>query len=137
MNRMRQGDSPVPVPVLRVEVADRLMARLRGLIGRPQPAPGHGLLLVGERAVHGVGMRYPIDLAFLDAQGVIVSCRRLPQWRWRLCRAAVHVIELAEGECARLGLRPGVRPRLEVHGVRPSAMRRQAVQLIAASMEGR
>ena len=57
---------------LRVQVARGFLARARGLLGRPEPSPGCGLLLRNVAAVHGFGMRHPVDVVFLDARGVIV-----------------------------------------------------------------
>lgn len=53
----------------RVGVARSLLARLRGLLGRPSLAPGEGLLLAPCNSIHTVGMRYPIDVLFLDRSG--------------------------------------------------------------------
>lgn len=102
---------PVMPPVLLVREAASFLARARGLLGGPPPAPGCALLLRGV-CVHGFGMRYPIDLVFLDDEGVVVRCAELPPARIRACIHARHVLEMRTGEGARLGLRPGVRPLL-------------------------
>jgi uncharacterized membrane protein (UPF0127 family) len=53
---------------LRVDVADRFLPRLIGLLRHPTPpAAGTGLLLIARGGVHTVGMRYPIDILQLDA----------------------------------------------------------------------
>ena len=56
-----------------VAVADRWWLRLRGLLGRPPLAPGEGLLLDPCRAVHMLGMRYPLDVAFVDDRRTVVA----------------------------------------------------------------
>lgn len=96
------------------EVADTYAARLRGLLGRP----GYegALFLPRTRAVHSVGMRFPLDVAFLDAEMRVVDTARLPPWRlcrprWR-CRA---VLEAEAGAFERWRLRPG--DQLELHPV--------------------
>jgi uncharacterized membrane protein (UPF0127 family) len=71
-----------------LEVADTFRARLLGLIGR-----GHldgALLLSPARAVHTLGMRFPIDVAYCDTEMVVlrtVTLRRhridRPVWRAR------------------------------------------------------
>ncbi|MGE0800194.1 MAG: DUF192 domain-containing protein [Lautropia sp.] len=106
-----------PALELIVHVAATARDRLRGLLGSPPPGDRSGLLLVGERAVHGLGMRYAVDLLFLDEQGVVVACAVLPPWRLRWCVSARHVVELRAGEIARLGLAVGQRPRLRVPGI--------------------
>jgi hypothetical protein len=57
-------------------------------------------------------MRYPIDLAFLDEDGLIVGCARLAPTGVAGCRGARHVLEMRAGEIERLGLRVGQRPEL-------------------------
>ncbi len=94
-----------------VAVVDSWWRRLRGLLARPPLSQGEGLLLLGCDSVHTVGMRYSIDIAFLDAEGRIVrSIERL-----RPCRiglggtAAVHTLELPPGRLEETGTVPGDR----------------------------
>ena len=88
--------------------ADSFIERARGLLGRPSPAEGEGMLFPGCRSIHTIGMRYPIDLVFLDGLGGVVGLRSgLKPFRLALCRKATAVLELACGEVERLGLRPG------------------------------
>jgi uncharacterized protein len=47
-------------------VAETLAARLAGLAALPGLAPGRALLFPYCRSVHTVGMRFPIDVAFLS-----------------------------------------------------------------------
>ena len=91
-------------PRIRVVVATGWLGRMRGLLGRPQPSPGRGMLFIGESAVHGFGMRWSLDLVFLDGAGRIVGCDRLPVNRIRWHRGARQVLELRSGEIDRLGL---------------------------------
>jgi uncharacterized protein len=57
----------------RVGVADRFWLRLRGLGGRSGLERGEGLLLRPCRAVHMLGMKFPLDVAFLDAGNRVVA----------------------------------------------------------------
>lgn len=54
---------------LRVFVARSPRARLLGLALLPDLPPGCALLLPGCSSVHTFGMRFPIDIVFLDAGG--------------------------------------------------------------------
>ncbi|HEX2088113.1 MAG TPA: DUF192 domain-containing protein [Solirubrobacteraceae bacterium] len=89
------------------------LARARGMLGRePQP-----LLLAPARSVHTCGMRFPIDVVFLDAElRVVRVVRGLRPWRLAGARRARAVLELPAGgagaiaEGDRLALRPGCRP---------------------------
>ena len=77
-----------------VRVANTFRARLLGLALRSEP-PDHALLLPGTRAVHTFGMRFDLDLYWLDADGRVVRVdRRVPRRRLRGCRRARSVIEL-------------------------------------------
>ena len=89
------GEEPLAVDV---DVAETFAERARGLIGRPAPAPGRGLLIPRCNAIHTLFMRYPIDATFLDRKGrVVKSVRNLRPWRlfvWGGWRAA-QVLETA------------------------------------------
>ena len=92
-----------------VHRAERWSDRLRGLLGKPQPAAGHALLITPCASVHTAFMRYPIDIVFLNGQGCVVKrVEALRPWRIAACWRARHTLELAAGEARRLGLEPGV-----------------------------
>lgn len=57
----------------RVAVATGFWPRFRGLLGRARLRRHEGLLLDPCRAVHMLGMRYPIDVAFLDPHRRVVA----------------------------------------------------------------
>ena len=83
---------------LRVAVAARAGARLLGLAMLDDLAPGWALLIPRCRSVHTLGMRFALDLIFLDSQGAAVRVdRRVPPRRVRSCRPADAVIETAAG----------------------------------------
>ncbi len=48
------------------EVAETPSSRRRGLLGREGIPEGGGMLIVPCRQVHTLGMRFPIDVVFLD-----------------------------------------------------------------------
>jgi uncharacterized membrane protein (UPF0127 family) len=88
------------------EVADTRRARRRGLLGRD----GLDGALVIERCrwIHTIGMRFPIDVAYLDDDGVVVKTMHMNRFRlgipvWR----ASWVIEAEGGAFGRWGLRVG------------------------------
>ncbi len=93
----------------RVLLANRWLTRLRGMLARPAPLPGEGLLLSPCRSIHMYGMRYPLDVAFLDDRGgVVASYPALPpgaRTRWH--RQAVHALELPAGTLESSGTRVG------------------------------
>ena len=95
----------------RVAVADSWWHRLRGLLARPRIRAGDGLLLLDCTSVHTVGMTYPIDVAFLDAEGTIVRrIARLAPFRVGMGGpTAVHALELPAGRLDDTGTVTGVR----------------------------
>src|SRR5215213_7321992 len=71
------------------------LARLLGLAGLRTLSPATGLLLPGTRSVHTCGMRFALDLVWLDDQGRVVRIdQAVAPWRVRGCRAARAVVEL-------------------------------------------
>ena len=68
--------------------------RLVGLAFRREPA-GHALLFERCRSVHTFGMRYPLDLHWLDRSGREIRVdRAVPPGRVRSCRRAFAVVEV-------------------------------------------
>lgn len=79
-------------------VADRPIARLVGLLGTADLAPGEGLWLEPCRSVHTVGMPIPIACAFLDGDGrVLRIVDPLPPWRMARAAGARAVVETVAG----------------------------------------
>jgi uncharacterized membrane protein (UPF0127 family) len=77
-----------------VPVADGLRARLLGLAGLELEAAGPGLLIPRCASVHTFGMRFALDLVFLDERWrPLAVCRAAPR-RVFSQRAAAAVLEL-------------------------------------------
>jgi uncharacterized membrane protein (UPF0127 family) len=78
-----------------VPVADRFRARLLGLSLLDREDAGPGLLIPRCAAVHTFGMRFALDVRFLDADGVLLSSRRaVPPRRFVAHRGAAAVLEI-------------------------------------------
>jgi uncharacterized protein len=91
-------------------LADRPSTRLRGIMGWKGLRRGEGLLLRPTFSIHTMFVRFPIDAVFLDKEMKVVSiAHELKPWRFAGARKAKSVLELAAGECRRLGLRAGDR----------------------------
>ena len=96
-----------------LEVADSASDRARGLLGRD--GFEGALLLRPARSVHPVGMRFPIDVAYLDRDLVVL--RTVTLRRWRVSRPVLHchaVLEAEAGAFAHWNLKPG--DQLEIKG---------------------
>jgi uncharacterized membrane protein (UPF0127 family) len=91
-----------------VEVADRGPARTRGLLGRQSLGEGEGLWIVPCEAVHTFGMRFAIDLVFLDRRNIVRKVRSsVPPGRLSGCLRARSVLELAAGTLQNTSIHPG------------------------------
>jgi uncharacterized membrane protein (UPF0127 family) len=76
-------------------VATAVRARLLGLAHLDRDAAGPGLLIPRCSCVHTFGMRFRLDLVFLDAGGRQISVRRGVGPRRVACeRGAAAVLEL-------------------------------------------
>ena len=81
-----------------VPVARGPLARLLGLALLPVEQAGPGLLIPGCRSVHTFGMRFELDVHFLDAAGESTSVlRAVPPNRLVWDRRAVDVLEVPSG----------------------------------------
>lgn len=79
-----------------VRLATAPRARLLGLAGLRALPTGTALLLPHTRSIHTCGMRFALDLLWLDQNGRVVRVdRRVRPWRMRGCRAARAVVELS------------------------------------------
>jgi uncharacterized protein len=110
-------------------VADTAFRRLRGLLGRRELSPGDGIVLRPGWSIHTAFLLFPIDVAFVDADQVVVKVvENLKPFRASVCRGARDVVELAAGEAERRGLKPGDRLAWAARGVngRPHASARPA-----------
>lgn len=94
------------------EVASSLGERSRGLLGRS--GYDGALILRHTRAVHSIGMRFAIDVAFLDKDFVVLDVASMPPWRMGLPRLKARaVLEAESGAFDRWGLKVG--DELELH----------------------
>jgi len=106
----------------RCVVADTTLRRLRGLLGRRELSPGDGIVLRPGWSIHTAFMFFPIDVAFVDADQVVVKVvQNLKPFRASVCRGARDVVELAAGEAERRGLKPGDRLAWAARGVNGGA----------------
>ena len=82
---------------MKVRRADSFADRLKGLA--LAPSTDEALYLPNCRSVHTIGMRFALDLIWVDDEGHPVRVDRgVPPLRMRACRAAHGVIECPAGE---------------------------------------
>jgi len=91
-------------------LADRPHTRMRGVIGWKHLRKGEGILLRPTFSIHTAFVRFPIDAVFLDGEMTVIGItHQLKPWRLAGARRAISVLELAAGECTRLGVETGDR----------------------------
>jgi len=103
-------------------LADRLRpahthwTRLRGLLGTSELAPGEGLWIRPSNQVHMFGMRYALDLVFLDGAGRVLRLIRslAPNRVSPRVAGATSVLELPVGTIDGAALNEG--DRVEISG---------------------
>lgn len=96
-----------------LEVAGSARTRARGLLGRD--GVEGALLLKPARAVHTFGMRFAIDVAYLDRELVVLRLRTMRRRRMGRPVIRAHaVLEAEAGSFARWNLQPG--DQLEIQG---------------------
>jgi uncharacterized protein len=80
---------------LLVPIATGPRARLLGLAWLDRERAGTGLLIPRCASVHTFGMRFALDLYFLDREGATLAIRReVPPRRLAWCRGARAVLEI-------------------------------------------
>ena len=99
-----------------VEAALDSASRRRGLLGRDS-LRDTALVIAPCSAIHTFFMRFPIDVIFIDRQGVVVKVTPdLPAWRMSGAWGAYAVCEVASGTVRRTGTRAGNRLILRTAG---------------------
>jgi len=90
------------------ELADGVTDRIRGLVGKA--TYDGAMLLPRTRSIHSFGVRFPLDVAFLDHEMQVMSMVRVKRWRITMPRLqATQTLEAKAGCFDRWGLRLGDR----------------------------
>ena len=87
------------VVLSRCTVADTRRTRARGLLGRHSLPPEEGMHLTPCRSIHMIGMKFPIDVVFLDRRLRVVALHRnvRPGRLYLRCGKARSTLEIAAG----------------------------------------
>ena len=79
-------------------LADNFISRLKGLLGTDKLDTGKALIIFPCNSIHTFGMKYPIDVVFLDNHDKVVKINEaMPVNRFALCSKSNYVIELPAG----------------------------------------
>ena len=103
-----------------IEIANDRRTRLKGLLGRDTI---EGALVIPScRWVHTIGMRFPIDIAYVNAANVVIKTESLQRHRVGVpVPRARMVIEAKAGAFERWGLRVG--DPIEIRSTDPNGAR--------------
>jgi len=108
-----QTDQSIPL-LPRVRRTSKSLERLRGLLGRRPLRPGEGLLIDPCRSIHTLGMRYAIDVIYLDREWRVAKLvHALKPWRLSACWRAAMTLEVPADHARALGIAEGVELRWE------------------------
>jgi uncharacterized membrane protein (UPF0127 family) len=89
-------------------VADHMLDRMRGLLGRSSLSAGEGLLLRPAPSIHTAFMSFSIDAVFLDRNmQVIKVIQNLGPWRAASAARGRAVLELGAGGARERGIAVG------------------------------
>jgi uncharacterized membrane protein (UPF0127 family) len=82
----------------RVGIADTSATRRTGLLKHSRLEPGEGLWIAPSEAVHTFGMKFSIDVLFLDKKRKVLKIRNdMVRSRMAICLRAHSVLELPSG----------------------------------------
>lgn len=99
-------------------VANTSSKRRQGLLGRDSFEPGSGLWIVPCESVHSFGMRFPIDVVYLDRKRKVRKVREhMIPGRISADLLSHSVLELPAGTIARTRTQPG--DQLEIERLDP------------------
>lgn len=102
------GKQPRRLLLPRVGRTESALERARGLLGKPAPAAGEGLLITPCNSVHTCFMGSAIDVIFLDRDNVVVKIvSRMKPFRFAMALGSLSVLELQAGGAGRAGIQQG------------------------------
>ncbi|WP_347032142.1 DUF192 domain-containing protein [Brevibacterium paucivorans] len=89
-----------------VKLAGTALRRLRGLFFSDAPA----LMIVPCSSVHSIGFNRPLEVAYIDKDGQVLTVKDLKPWNMHMPVSKAHaVLEANPGLLGQWGIREGVR----------------------------
>lgn len=85
--------------ILYGQVADTFWLRLKGLLGVAPLQQGEGLVLVGEKSIHTLFMRFPLDIVYVDKNYQVIRTKvnMVPYRLGPFVAQAAYILELPVG----------------------------------------
>lgn len=88
---------------------ENMSERTSGLLKLPFLEKSEGLLINKCNSIHTFGMKYDLDIIYLDRRyNAVKLVEQIKPRRMSLCLFAKHTLELPSGEIDRLGIKKGM-----------------------------
>jgi uncharacterized membrane protein (UPF0127 family) len=106
----------------KVHKADNFLTRLVGLLKRTRIGPEEALWLIPSKGIHTIGMKFPIDVVFLNKKNLVIGLiSEMGPYRISAVRLRSHsVLELPKGTLKKS--RTEIGDQLEISLVETSVM---------------
>lgn len=92
-----------------VNKTNTIFERMRGLLFRKKLNPMQALWIEPCPSVHTIGMKYPIDVVFLDKKGIVLKIvHNLSPMRMAACKNAIISLELLAGDVEKAKIHTGM-----------------------------
>lgn len=87
------------VLISRARMANSFWSRLRGLLGTTSLKAGEGLILAGEKSIHTLFMKFPIDVVYINKQHIVVrtTTNMVPYRLGPFVSQSAYVLEMPVG----------------------------------------
>ena len=95
-----------PAVIPKLELAESPASRIKGLIGRDE-FEGAILLNPAYFSIHTFGVKFPLDVAFLDSNLEVIKIKQVKPNRAAFCFKARAVLEAPLGSFQKWGISPG------------------------------
>jgi uncharacterized membrane protein (UPF0127 family) len=94
--------------VNKVWLAEKVLERMQGLLFRKPLKSDEAVLIRPCSSIHTIGMSYPLDIVFIDTQGIVLKAiENLRPMRMAFAMNAYATIEFYTGEIERLAIKSG------------------------------
>ena len=97
-------------PFMVCQYAKTTMQRMKGLLGTTSLSQTEGLLIEPCNSVHTFGMKYVLDIVYLDRNQKVIKCvSKMAPARMSMAFNATSVVEMAAGMIEANNIKPGDR----------------------------
>lgn len=92
-----------------VKKTSNIFERMRGLLFRSKLKPMQALWIEPCPSIHTIGMKYAIDVVFLDKNGIVLKViNNIAPMRMAACKNAMVSLELLAGDAEKAQIRMGM-----------------------------